>query len=243
MDTQEWPRCIKSARRKRRLVKSDRDKKLLQLHKRREELRQQKRALPMVPLEQPYQRGWKRFFVLREELKHDPKKEFYEDLLSKINVVEYHIHPSFKRKKRRKQRYVYTEKVQVLREVSEQSWDMNRLNLSEEEQLCFNRMETFEARTFRTNVKYVFAEPWRFVLKVVPHMITHTKMIDADIERELSYIEDHIENNHLAARINLLTRGRSYRWRDRFNERVKYINQLKNIPRNAHKEAYLDLET
>lgn len=37
MNTHEWPRCIKSARRKRRLVKTDRDKQLIQLDKRRDE--------------------------------------------------------------------------------------------------------------------------------------------------------------------------------------------------------------
>ena len=89
----------------------------------------------------------------------------------------------------------------------------------------------------------MFAEPWRFVLKIAPHIVTHTKLIDADIERELSYIGDHIDKNHLWPRINLLTRGRSYRWKDEFNERAKYINKLKNISRYSPKEAYLELET
>ncbi|MGY3212657.1 hypothetical protein ACVW2L_001710 [Mucilaginibacter sp. HD30] len=66
MNTHEWPRCIKSARRKRRLVKTDRDKQLIQLDKRRDELWEQKTLLPMVTLEHPYQCGWKRFFVLRK---------------------------------------------------------------------------------------------------------------------------------------------------------------------------------
>jgi len=243
MDVHEWPRCIKSARRKRRLVKTDRDKQLIKLDKRRDELWEQKRLLPMVALEHPYQRGWKRFFVLRDDVKHSPRKDFYEALLPKINTVEFHQDRSFKRKKRRKQRYVYQVKAQVLRELSQHSWDINRLNLTEEEKVCFTRVETFDVKTCRTDVKYVFAEPWRFVLKVAPHIVTHIKLIDADIERELSYINDHIDNNHLRPRINLLTRGRSYCWKDEFNELAKYINKLKNIPRYSPKEAYLELET
>ncbi|MFA6248563.1 MAG: hypothetical protein WC615_16605, partial [Mucilaginibacter sp.] len=219
------------------------DKRLIKLSKTREQLWQQKQNLPMVPLEHPYQRGWKRFFVLRDNVKHSPRKDFYEALLPKINTVEYHQDKSFKRKKRRKQRYVYQVKAQMLRELSQHSWDINRINLTEEEKVCFTRVETFDVKTYRTDVKYVFAEPWRFVLKVAPHMVTHTKLMDADIERELSYIDDHIDNNHLSPRINLLTRGRSYRWKDEFNEQAKYINKFKNIPRYAHKEAYLELET
>ncbi|MES2061187.1 MAG: hypothetical protein V4456_04665 [Bacteroidota bacterium] len=243
MNTHEWPCRIKSARRKRRLVKTDRDKQLIQLDKRRDELWEQKRLLPMVPLEHPYQRGWKRFFVLRDDVKHSPRKDFYEALLPKINTVEYHHDRSFKRKKRRKQRYVYQVKEQMLREFSQHSWDSNRVNLTEEEKVCFTRIETFDVKTYRTEVKYVFTEPWRYVLKTGPHMVTHTKLMDADIERELSYINDHIDNHNLAPRINLLTRGRRYCWKDEFNERPKYINKFKNIPGYAHKEAYLELET
>ncbi len=107
MHTQELACRIKSVRQKRRLVKTDRDKQLIQLDKRRAELRQQKRLLPLVPLEHPCQRGWKRFFVLREDLKHSPGKAFYETLLAKVKTVEYHHDKEFKRKKRRKRYYGY----------------------------------------------------------------------------------------------------------------------------------------
>ena len=240
MNTHEWPRCIKSARQKRRLVKTDRDKQLIQLHKRRDELWEQKRLLPMVALEHPYQRGWKRFFVLREDVRHSPGMVFYEALLPKINTVEYHPDRSFKRKKRRKQRYVYQVKAQRLRELSQHSWDSNRVNLTEEEKVCFTRIETFDVKTYRTELKYVFAEPWRYVLKIAPHMVTHTKMMDADIERELAWIDKHVDNNYLWPRINLLTRGRRLNWKEEFNERTKYINKFKNTPKYSSKEAYLD---
>ena len=72
MDTHEWPCRIKSARRKKRLVKLDFDKRLIRLSKTREELQEQKRNLPIVPLEHPCQRGWKRFFVLRDDMKRGP---------------------------------------------------------------------------------------------------------------------------------------------------------------------------
>jgi hypothetical protein len=243
MDIHEWPRCIKSARQKRRLVKTDRDKQLIQLDKRRDELSEQKRLLPMVALEHPYQRGWKRFFVLRNDMKHSPRKDFYEALLSKINTVEYHQDRSFKRKKRRKQRYVYHVKAQMLGELSQHTWGVNRINLTEEEKVCFTRVETFDVKTYRTEVKYVFTEPWRFVLKVAPHMVTHIKLMDVDIEKELSYIDSHIDNHHLSPGMHRLTNGRNFRWKDEFNERPKYINKFKNIPRYAGKEAYLELET
>ncbi len=116
------------------------------------------------------------------------------------------------------------------------------MDLTDEEKTCFTCVETFDIKTRQRDVKYVFTEPWRYVLKVTPHIVTHIKLIDADIERELSYIKEHIVSHNLDPRISCLTRGRSYWWRDRFNERTKYINKIKNIPRYSPKEAYLDLE-
>lgn len=118
MDTHEWSCRIKSARRKKRLVKTDRDKQLLKLDKRSKQIDEQMRLLPLVPLDKPYQRGWKRTFVLTNETKQSAKAEFYEVLLSKINTVEYHHDKSFKRKKRRKCRYVFKDIEQLLQDFT-----------------------------------------------------------------------------------------------------------------------------
>jgi hypothetical protein len=243
MHTHEWSCRVKSARQKRRLVKTDRDKQLIKLDKRRRELWQQQSLLPMVALEHPYQRGWKRLFVLNDDLKRGPKAAFYETLLVKINTVEFHYDKWFKRKKRRKKRYVYEARQQLLREFYPYSWLANRMDLTEDEKACFTRVETFDIKTRSSDVKYVFTEPWHYVLKVMPHIVTHVKLKDVDIEKELASISGYINDNCLAPRINLLTRGRSYRWKDDFNERIKYINKFKNMPRYAYKEAYLELET
>ncbi|MBB3054353.1 hypothetical protein [Mucilaginibacter gotjawali] len=243
MDIHEWPCRLKSARQKKRLVKTDRDKQLIRLDRRHKVLWDQQAKLPWVPLEEPYQRGWKRFFVLREDVKHSPGAEFYEALLPKINTVEYHHDKSFKRKKRRKGKYGYVERKQTLREFDLYWWNSARLNLSEQEKACFTLIETFSIKTRRLEIKYVVTEQWRFVLKVVPNMITHKKLKDSDIEKELAWIDNHIDRHDLAPRINLLTRGRGYRWNRWTCARTKYINKIKNIPRYSPKEAYLDLET
>jgi len=243
MDIHEWPCRIKSTRRKRRLVKIDRDKQLIQLYKRRKELWDQQARLPWVALEEPYQRGWKRFFMLREDVKYGPRAEFYEALLTKINTVEYHHDRSFKKKKRRKGRYGYVVRKQMLRELDLYDWNSVKLDLSEQEKACFTRVETFSIKTRRLEIKYVVTEPWRYVLKVAPRMITHKKLKDSNIEKELAHIKNHIDNYDLAPRIDLLTRGRGYHWSGWYYEPAKYINKIKNIPRYSSKEAYLELET
>ncbi|WP_285009494.1 hypothetical protein [Pedobacter faecalis] len=239
MDIHEWPRCIKSARRKRRLVITDRDKQLIKLSKRWDQLEEQRRLQPKVPLEHPYQRGWKRFFVLRDDVKRSSKADFYEALLTKINTVEYHYDKSFKSRKLRKRRNVSC-KEQRLCEFGEHCWQVNRMNLTEDEKACFTGVE-FINTSRRPELKYMFTEPWRYVLKIAPHIITHVRLVDVDIERELSYIKGHVTSDHLDPRMSRLTSGRSCYMKNTF-EPLKYINKLKNLPRYAGTEAYLDLD-
>ena len=59
---------LKTKRQKKRLVKEDFEKQLIQLNKLQDELWEKKRCLPLVPLAMPYQKGWQRYFVLREDI-------------------------------------------------------------------------------------------------------------------------------------------------------------------------------
>jgi hypothetical protein len=242
MNTYDLSCRIKSARQKKRLVKTDRDKQLIQLDKKRKALWIQKKNLPKVPLEKPYQRGWKRFFVLREDLKRSIEAAFYEELLLKINVTQYHYDKSFKQRKRRKRNW-YSRKEQTLTEFSSYLWNSEKLNLSEQEKACFTRVEIFDVKGRGYDIKYVLTKPWRYTLKIAPYMVTHIKLMDVDLERELSFIDNYIKSNKLQPRINLLIHGRSYHWSGWYYEPIKYINKLKNTPRYTSKEAYLDLET
>ncbi|WP_345954000.1 hypothetical protein [Mucilaginibacter sp. PAMB04168] len=243
MDTPELACRIKSVRRKKRLVKTDLDKRLIQIHKRQEALWEKRRTLPWVPLDAPYQRGWKRFFVLRDDIRKGPKADFYEALLEKVNTFEYHHDRFFKRKKRRKGKYGYVVKKQNLRELDEYDWNSSKLALTEEEKACFTRTESFHIRTRRLEIKYVITEPWRFVLKVAPHIITHRKMVDTELESELSKLNNYVRAHNYDPRMHRLTSGKRYRWKDEFNERLKYINTLKNLPRYSQTAAYLDTRT
>src|SRR5690606_37296467 len=107
MDTNLWSfgagYCkIKTARQKKRLQKEDIEKQLIRLHRLREKLQQQKNSLPLVPLETPYQKGWKRSYVLRQDVARSRYGSFYQTLLEKINTVIYHHDKHFKTSKRKR---------------------------------------------------------------------------------------------------------------------------------------------
>lgn len=241
MDLHEMPYRLKSARQKRRLVKKDRDKQLIQLDKHQNLLWKQKRELPMIPLEHPYQKGWKRFFVLRKDVQQSAKAVFYQGVLDKINTVEYNNDKSFKRRKRKRWRYHYEERPQTLMPIYEWQWQSNRLKLTDAEQLCFYRHEEPFGRRGETSVTYLFAEPWLFVLVIKPRIIHEVKMIDEVLEQEIKTIDNYIDNNYLWPRISRLTRGRGHRyWKDVFFDKPKYINKLKNKPMYLIQNEYVD---
>ncbi|MCR8558365.1 hypothetical protein KXD93_11965 [Mucilaginibacter sp. BJC16-A38] len=241
MDLHELPYRLKSARQKRRLVKKDRDKQLIELDRLQTSLLEQKRQLPMIPLEHPYQKGWKRIFVLRQDVRQSEKAMFYQAILDKINTVEYNKDISFKKRKRRKQRYHYEEQPQTLRPIYDNDWQSDKLKFTEAEKECFYRNEEWSASRSKIIVTYLFNDSWRFVLAVKPHIIYEAKMVDEQLEQELKAIDNKIARYYLWPKITKINKGNCYKyWKIIPFEQPKYVNKLKNQPRYTNKEAYLD---
>lgn len=208
----EYALCtrFKSNRRKKRLVKKDFEKQLIQLRKREIELWDKRRNLPLVPLINPYQKGWQRCFKLREDVSRSSESEFYRTLLEKINTWQFSPDKSFKKKKKRKRRHVYIEKIQTVKEFSEWEWRSPKLELTEKEKVHFYKRERWCSNCKRYKIHYVFNEPWRYVLRVSPYMITHTKMVDSDLESEIKLLDNYITNLNLRDKINKLKDGTAH---------------------------------
>lgn len=202
---------LQSARQKRRSQKEDFDKRLIQLDKQQSKCWKARQQLPWIPLAEPYQKGWKRFFVWREDVKRSRNAAFYQTLLDKINTFHYHSDKMFKVKRRWRGKKIYEVKAQSLKEFSEWEWNSPKCKLTEYEKMFFYQKETLDFMGKHIIIQYAYVDPWRFVLQIRPHMITKTKMIDADLEREYHQLKNYIEKNHLGHRIYKLTKGRSRR--------------------------------
>lgn len=234
MHTNEWSFAggyckLKTARQKKRLQKQDSDKRLIQLQKQEDELYIQRRNLPMIPLDQPYQRGWKRSFVLREDVARSSAAAFYNNLLPKINVIDYATDKSFKRKIRRKRKKGYEIRPLYLREFYTWEWHHPQCKLTEAEKAHFSLKECRSKDGKTILLKYVFTEPWRFVPRVRPNIITHIKMVDEALEAAIRRLDNHIEHRHLRPAINRILFGCSYNYKHRAPE-SRSKNPLKNKP-------------
>jgi hypothetical protein len=61
--------------------------------------------------------------------------------------------------------------------------------------------------------RYVFSEPWRFVLKVRPNMITKIRKIDAELESRMQEINSFLKRNDYQGRLSRL-KGERYKWKE-----------------------------
>lgn len=238
----EYALCsrFKSKRTKKRLVKEDFEKQLRQFRKLEVELWKKRQDLPLVPLTTPYQKGWQRSFVLREDITRSSESSFYQILLEKINTWQYSSEKSFKKRKKKKRKHVFVEKLQTVKEFSESEWRSSKLGLTEKEKMHFYKRERWCPNCKRYKIHYVFNEPWRYVFRVKPNMITHTKMVDADLESEIQVLDNYITNLNLRYKINKLVDGFSYRNRYYQNENPKERNPIKNKNLQVLYQQYVD---
>ena len=75
-------------------------KRLIQIHSEEEGLYKQKYSLGWEPLVPPVQKGWKRIFVLRQDVARSRYADFYSGILAKINTVQWSPRKDFTKKKR-----------------------------------------------------------------------------------------------------------------------------------------------
>lgn len=222
---------LRSARQRKRAQKEDFDKQLIQLDEKRESLWDARHSLPMVPLKEPYQKGWKRSFILRADIAKSDSAAFYSGILEKINSTQYHHNKSFTKKRRRHGKRVYEPIPQLLKFISEWEWSNGKLKLTEEEKACFDPEIFWVHKRANVNIaeiRFVFRDAWRYVLQVQPNMITQVKMKDAKLEQEVKLLDNYIENNQLRYRMHKLTNGRSQNKWKRLEEKVKGKDLNKN---------------
>lgn len=238
----DWPymlasRCLRTKRRKKRAQKDDFQKQLLEIGRLEDTLELQRKNLPFLPLPEPYQKGWKRFFVLREDVARSENAPFYELLLRKINTIEYSKSKSFIYRERRDKKQVRSERLQYLQEFESYEWNRPDNPLTARERKLFTMVE--KRRKGRTVQLYRFSEPWRYVLKIEPHFITHHKVVDEVLEQRISQLNNFIDRRNLRNAMCKAEYGCSL-VRKRFDEKEKYRDPWKGFPLHRKLGAALD---
>lgn len=220
---------IRTERQKKRLRYKDFDKQLLELDFRLDALYKKRRNLGWEPLTPPIQRGWKRFFILKEEVATSKQADFFEQLLKKINTTNYSWKKDFTVRKRNRGRKIYVVKEQYLLAPCE--WDFKKLNFSPQEQLFF--YEQWRTNKYGYASKhFVFTEPWRFSLIIKPNIIDKKRITDPVLESSIDEIEQYLKRNFYNRRLGKIKDGRfgyrHYRYYPKSKERMFYEKKTRS---------------
>ncbi len=192
---------LKTKRQKTKQKKKAFEKKIIQIKKLNHTLFKQKQNLPWIPLENPYQAGWKRTFILTKETKDLPNAAFYEGILSSINTVQYCPEKTFVLKpKRNKWKNKRVEKQGLLIFTFCQLHH-NSCPLSIEQKKFFHPVEKYYYNGKDTYIQYEFSEPWRFELAVFPNIVREKKMHLPDLESQIQQLDNFIERKNLGNKL------------------------------------------
>ena len=202
---------LKTARQKKRDVKIGEEKKLVRLHKERKQIWKQQRNLGYVDVHPPIIKGWKRFFVLREDVGRCRDALFYQNILDKINKTEYCNRKDFKRKPRyssKRKKWVGIEHTVLQPEHS----DFVKLNFTEKEKALFE--EQYIKHKWRKELVkvFVFKEQWRFVLRTRQNLITKVKAVDIELLKRENEINDYLQKTNAECELRRLLGGSSSGW-------------------------------
>lgn len=221
---------VRTKRQKKRILHKAKEKQLIRYYREYKVLSERIFRLPMIDLEIPFQRGWKRYFIVREDVRRGKEGKFYESILEKINTVQYNHQKNFKQKKRKENKRVYIEIKQELKVIYPN--ELPKLKLSEKELECFDyRLIVVEIGGRKIErYAYVFREPWRFILRIRPNIITQVKAYDWEMEQRRSEIKETIFDNYEnCGKLNKLKGWGKYHWENK----LKYANPIKNKPMHS----------
>lgn len=224
---------LRSARSKKRSQKEDVDKTLIRLYREERALSKKIWDLGYEELKPPIQRGWKRLFVLRDDVARTKEAKFFAAILEKINTVQFSSRKDFKVRRRKFGKKFYADKSQELEKFCAYSFEKKKF--SEKEKVYFYQTLMHVRNSKKPVLVYVFTEPWRFVLRIQPNMITKVKKKDLDLERRQAEISRYIDDRFLRNRLWKLLDG-SVQWRLRYDyqgdlPKYKHMEKVKKLYR------------
>lgn len=224
---------LRTRRTKIGLIKEDEEKFVRKQNKLLWELIKIKREMPLVPLEKPYQKGFVRSFVLRDDIARGKYADFFQGILDKINTFEYSDNRKFVKRKKRRGKKIEVPRTQFLQKFREEHFPkfQNR-EFNTKEQSYFIKVEHFNPKREKWEYFWEFRDKWMFELRVKPNMITHYKPVDCELESQIFEVSNFLDKYKNHGIFMKKIRGRKNSWNrfmKEFQEKEKYKhNTLKN---------------
>ena len=184
-------------RREIRFEKKRKEKELLALDRKMDELRN-KAWEPVEYIEvKPIRDGFIRYFDLREDLKGRPDYKYLREILDKCNVYQFcrnrkFVFPKWYAKWNRDEF-----KLRLL-------FDRDKERLGEKAQSCFWKEEKVSFSGAVYNIWHPCIDNWMLVVKVKPHYIRYFAVFDNEAESEYQKLCNRFRGNHLWPKLDRL---------------------------------------
>ena len=201
------------------------DKHLLRLGSELRDLWRRRHIL--VPLDEPIQRGWRRFHVLTVKAEKRADNDVLIALLKIIGTVQFRNSPDFRNKRGRGRRRRFVEIEQPLHELTTGQWERERL--PEEWKPYFRQEKRCHFRAWHDAL--IFASPYVFELKVEPNWVTETYICDPAVEQRIAEIEGWLWHRNAMHRLDRIY-GHSRHWCD-----PRHQDLLNKIAKRELREA------
>lgn len=187
--------------RQRKFDKQKEEKSILGLWRKQTRLWNAKRNLNKIELEKPRRHGYKRFFILRDDVAKGRDASIYRPLLKYLQTFVYCKDKKFLRKDYKTKKMVPIE--QSIQSIDHRSYNKIEPTLTEKQKVLFERYWRQNPINPKNGEwRYRFKKPWMFVEKIEPHYITHVIEIDPTLESQLREILNKIEANNMMPKIN-----------------------------------------
>ena len=207
------------ARRDKARQKKQADKALIQLSKERRELWQMERDAPMVKSDEPFQRGWVRYFALTKEVTQRKDVEHFQKLLKYVQCIQHSRHPQFLVKKHWKSRRLTPSRHNLVSfGVSTLIWlkvpeELLPYLMTEQRRPISTRARLKELSGSYYRGKIKVRHPQYFERVVKPYIVTHRRVALPDVERRLAEIAFILDQGPNEGRLYNLQRSRVPSWK------------------------------
>lgn len=221
-------------RQDKRHSKKSKEKELIALERRLNQLWEAKRAYKLVKLDKPIPWGWKRKFTLREDVKGRSDIKIIREILDRVNSTVYCRNRKFLQ-------YNYkTDKYEPMshgtKSIPENKWSFPE---------SYKRFFDFRVKERKGHFcvlidkGYHFKFDWMLVTKTEPHFATHVIIPDGELESELKKINNKMDRDMLWAKLAKI-HGHSFHYKDRWGSNEK--GRESNDRHKEIKEALIECE-
>ena len=202
-------------RRAKRIAKNQFDKTVLALEREYKELQEAKRAIPWIKLDEPIQRGWKRFYVLRDDVNRRADANIIRDVLKRVKLTQYCDNEAFEQYNWKAEQW-YPMREEMLKPLGIGECDRDPGITERHRKFLIKNSDWFYQHGWKKIVEgYWFKEKWMLEVKVEPHYVTHYQELDAELETKLAHIDKKLYENWKAhGRLIKLHGWHNWSWYD-----------------------------